>query len=111
MSKTTLSFAYWINAQPDPKLTEEWVACYYVATLTGDTQIDANTALARGFLLDPKTPLLSEWKSSHVKQRNLQRKKYRCLEKGCETRCLKGPTDVEWHRRTFHSRTAFSGSR
>lgn len=66
MNKKTLRFAYWINAQIDGE-PPEWCACYYLQVGEGVTQIDANKALARGYLLDPETPTLKTWKHEHEK--------------------------------------------
>lgn len=67
-NKKTLRFAYWINAalKPEPA---EWYAMYYVQCGEGVTQWDACKALGKGYLLDPNTPTLAQWKKQNKKVR------------------------------------------
>lgn len=66
MKKKTLKFAYWMNFSADTGGKFDWGACYYFTYKNPDgfkvkTQIGANEALAKGYLLDPKTPTLEQW--------------------------------------------------
>jgi hypothetical protein len=105
--KTTLPFAYWQDVNVEPDMPPEWVACFYLEIDTGTTQIDANTALTKGYLLDPQTPTIEIWLAGKFERREKERTRYSCPIPGCPNRSLKGKRDVEWHMRVFHERVQY----